>query len=44
MIELFRRGGNVKESKKFIDRAEKKTPNLNDPGLCYCRGLYYKYL
>ena len=31
------------EAHKYIQRAEKKATNKNDPGLCFCRGLYHKF-
>ncbi|KAL4503354.1 hypothetical protein ABPG72_000960 [Tetrahymena utriculariae] len=43
LIDFFRRSFQINEAKTYIERAEKKATNTNDPGLCYCRGLYHKY-
>lgn len=43
LVDFYRRTFQLDEAKKFIDRAEKAATNTNDPGLCYCRGLYYKF-
>jgi len=42
LIDLTRKCGNFQDIKLFLDKVQKKCPNPNDPGLCFCRGLYYK--
>lgn len=41
---MYKRAGDLSKAKILIDKAEKKSPNVNDPGLCFCRGLYYRYM
>jgi len=43
LISLMYRNGKFDEIKGIIDKVEKQCPNPNDPGLCYCKGIYYKY-
>ena len=44
LIEFFKRIGKLEESKVFLDKCQGRAANTNDPGLCYCRGLYQKYI
>ena len=44
LIEFLRRTGKLSEAKDFLDKAQKKAHNPNDPGLAFCKALHYKYL
>ncbi|EGR31890.1 tetratricopeptide repeat protein [Ichthyophthirius multifiliis] len=43
LIDFFRRTFQIQQANAYIERAEKKATNKNDPGLCYCKALFYKY-
>jgi tetratricopeptide repeat protein 21B len=43
LIEVMRRSGILNESLTFLEQAEEATSNSNEPGLCYCKGLYDWY-
>jgi tetratricopeptide repeat protein 21B len=44
LIDFFRRNNQLEEAKKYIENAQSRASNSNDAGLCYCRGLYHKFL
>ena len=43
LIDFFRRNNQLEEAKHYIEAAQNKASNMNDAGLCFCRGLYHKY-
>ena len=43
LIDFFRRNNQLVEAKQYIEAAQNKASNMNDAGLCFCRGLYHKY-
>lgn len=43
LIEFFKKTGKLDDAKVYIEKSEARAPNKNDPGLCYCRGIYSKY-
>lgn len=43
LIDLLFRTGKLGEAKEILEKIQKQCPNPNDPGLCYCKGLYQKY-
>ena len=43
LVDFYRRTFQLEEAKKYIEKAERKATNNNDPGLCYCRALYHRY-
>jgi tetratricopeptide repeat protein 21B len=42
LIDLMFRNGRGDEVKPILDKVQKQCPNSNDPGLCYCKGIYHK--
>lgn len=44
LFEFMRKAGQLDEVKKMLDYVEDKLgKDSNEPGLCYCRGLYYYF-
>ncbi|CAD8066862.1 unnamed protein product [Paramecium sonneborni] len=43
VIDWYRKQNRLDEIQVIIDNCAKATQNQNEPGLCFCRGLYYKY-
>jgi len=43
LIDFLRKSGNFQDIRTILDSMQKKSPNPNDPGLCFCRGLFFKY-
>lgn len=43
LIEFFKKTGKLEEAKSYLDKSQTRAANNNDPGLCYCRGIYQKY-
>lgn len=43
LIEFMRKAGFFNDVKPYLDQIQKRIPNANEPGLCYCRGLFHKY-
>ena len=42
LVEALRRLATLDEARPFLDEAE-KVAGWTDPGIRYCRGLYYRY-
>lgn len=44
LFEFMRKAGQLDEVKKMLEYVEEKMgKDSNEPGLCYCRGLYYYF-
>ena len=44
ILVLLRRSGKLEEAPGFIEVAEKAATNSIDPGLCYAKGMHYRYI
>ena len=42
LISFMGQAGFFKDIKPYLEQISKKIPNADEPGLCYCRGLYHK--
>jgi tetratricopeptide repeat protein 21B len=43
LIDYMRKCGQFQDIKGILEKVQKKCPNPNDPGLCFCKGLFFKY-
>ena len=43
LITFLRQAGQIDLSKKYIENAKKHAISLNDTGLAFCQGLFFKY-
>ena len=44
LIEFMRRAGQLTEAKAILDTSQQRASNPSEPGLCFCKGLYFKYI
>lgn len=43
LIELECRYGDINNCMNYIEQSEQNASSLLDQGLCFCKGIYYKY-
>ena len=43
LFNFLRKAGKLDEVKEILTSLEEKLGQSNEPGLCYCRGLYFYY-